>query len=164
MVEFIIQYWLQFVLGVAASGLTILCRRFYKLYRKEKTRQVGETESRIISSVKTLIEENNKETMKVIREEEMASTKNDEKIEKQMREIQEDHVILTEGMLSIQGKQFKEDCRELLKEGHVISLNEYEHITHEHDVYNQLHGNHEGDGLYSLVKVKYEASLSHFTE
>ncbi len=162
MVDFIIQYWLQFLLGIVASGLTILCTRLYYLWKKERKAQRREVEGRIISAVKTLIEDNDKEVRKIIREEEKASAKADEIIEAKMNQIQKDLVILTEGMLSIQGRQFKEDCRKLLQEGHVISLDEYENITHEHDVYNQLQGNHEGDSLFSLVKVKYEANLSHF--
>lgn len=161
MVEFIIQYWLQFLLGVIASGLTILCTRLYYLWKKERRAQRREVEGRIISAVQTLIEDNDKEIMKIIREEEKASAKADEQLEVQMTQIQKDLSVLTEGMLSIQGRQFKEDCRQLLEEDHVISLEEYENISHEHDVYNQLRGNHEGDNLFGLVKVKYEASLSH---
>lgn len=48
----------------------------------------------------------------------------------------------------------------LLKEDHVITLQEFENITNEHRIYNTLKGNHEGDSLYSLVKVKYEAGLA----
>lgn len=67
-------------------------------------------------------------------------------------------------MLSIQSKQFKDECRMLLKEGHSISLQEYENITNEHRIYNALNGNHEGDSLYGLVKEKYEAGLANPTE
>jgi len=48
----------------------------------------------------------------------------------------------------------------LLKDDHIITLQEYENISNEHRIYNSLKGNHEGDALYSLVKVKYEAGLS----
>lgn len=102
--------------------------------------------------------------MKVIREEEVASERADSQMEAQMKQIQTDLAILTEGMLSIQGKQFKDECRALLKEDHTITLQEYEGITNEHRIYNTLHGNHEGDSLFSLVKVKYEAGLANPTE
>ena len=158
--DIIAKYWLQFVLGLIASGLTALCTYFYRLYKKERQRKKSNTEERFIKDVKELIEDNNHTIMKVIREEEEHFTHVDGQINSQMSQIQNDLSILTDGMLSIQGKQFKDECRSLLKEGHIITLQEYENITHEHDIYNALNGNHEGDNLYALVKVKYEAGLS----
>jgi hypothetical protein len=34
--DIIAKYWLQFVLGLIASGLTALCTYFYRLYKKER--------------------------------------------------------------------------------------------------------------------------------
>ena len=159
--EIIVKYWLQFFLGLLASGLTVAVGYFYKLYKKEKQSKKDETEERFISEVKELINDNNKSILKLVRDEEVASAKADAQMEDQMTKIQSDLAILTEGMLSIQGKQFKDECRMLLKEEHVITLQEFENITNEHRIYNILNGNHEGDSLYSLVKVKYEAGLAH---
>lgn len=158
--EFIVKYWLQFFLGILASGLTVVTGYFYSLYKKEKGRKKDETEERFLTEVKELINDNNKSILKVVRDEEIASAKADAQMEGQMTKIQSDLAILTEGMLSIQGKQFKDECRMLLKEDHVITLQEFENITNEHRIYNTLKGNHEGDSLYSLVKVKYEAGLA----
>lgn len=134
------------------------------MYKNEKTRKKSEAEERFINDVKNLIADNNKSIMKIVREEEIASEKADCRTNEQMQKIQNDLTILTEGMLSIQSKQFKDECRMLLKEGHSISLQEYENITNEHRIYNALNGNHEGDSLYGLVKVKYEAGLANPTE
>ncbi len=158
--EVIVKYWLQFFLGILASGLTALCTYFYTLYKKEKQKKKSEAEDRFIGEVERLITDNNHSIMKIIRDEELASKKADVQSQEQMEQIKNDLIVLTEGMLSIQGKQFKDECRVLLKEGHVISLQEYENITNEHRIYNALKGNHEGDSLYGLVKVKYEAGLA----
>ena len=64
------------------------------------------------------------------------------------------------GVLSIEGRAFKDDCRRLLEPGHVITLPEYEAIQAEHIVYNSLGGNHEGDGLFRLVVKKYQNTLN----
>ena len=48
-------------------------------------------------------------------------------------------------MLSIEGRAFRTECRKLLEPDHVISLKEYEAIVSEHETYNRLGGNHEGD-------------------
>lgn len=158
--EFIGQYWLQFFLGLIASGVTALAAYFYRLYKNEQKTKKTKTEERFIKEVKELINDNNQEILKIVRDEESASIKADEQAENQMKEIRSNLAILTEGMLSIQGKQFKDECRMLLKEDHIITLSEFENITNEHGVYNALKGNHEGDALYSLVKVKYEAGLT----
>lgn len=75
-------------------------------------------------------------------------------------EIHAEIDALRDGMLSLQGREFKADCRYLLSEGHIITLNEYESIVEEHRIYNSLGGNHEGDALFSMVKAKYEQSLA----
>lgn len=67
--------------------------------------------------------------------------------------------IIKDGMLSVEGRAFRNECRRLLDEGHVITLNEYEAILAEHVTYNNLGGNHEGDGLFSMVQVKYQNQL-----
>lgn len=162
--EIIVKYWLQFFLGLISSGLTFLCTYFYRLYKKEKNLKQTETEERFIREVRELISDNNKSIMKIVRDEEIASEKADKQTNEQMKLIQDNLAILTEGMLSIQGRQFKEECRNLLKENHVISLQEYENISNEHRIYNILKGNHEGDSLYGLVKVKYQAGLANPTE
>ena len=63
------------------------------------------------------------------------------------------------GLLSIQGRDFKRHCRELLDDEHEITLDEWEQIDADHEAYNGLGGNHKGDQLYELVKKKVENNL-----
>ncbi len=85
--------------------------------------------------------------------------------ESEERSLAEDKVIHTEidiiksGLLSLEGRTFKEDCRKLLQEDHRITLAEFEAVSAEHIVYNNLGGNHEGDGLFSMVVAKYQNNL-----
>ncbi len=85
--------------------------------------------------------------------------------ESEERSFAEDKIIHAEidviksGMLSLEGRTFKEDCRKLLQDNHRITLAEYEAIQAEHVVYNNLGGNHEGDGLFSMVVAKYQNNL-----
>lgn len=66
---------------------------------------------------------------------------------------------IKDGVLSIQGKEFKQECRDLLQPDHEITIEEYEQFEKDHDAYNSLGGNHEGDHLYELVKKKVEGTL-----
>lgn len=82
--------------------------------------------------------------------------------EKSMAEdakIHEEIDAIKGGMLSVQGRAFKAECRRLLEDSHTITLNEYESLLQEHITYNNLGGNHEGDGLFSMVQAKYKNQL-----
>jgi len=83
----------------------------------------------------------------------------DERQEREDTKIHNEIDIIKEGMLSVQGRTFKAECRKLLQDDHIITLNEYETIMAEHLTYNKLGGNHEGDGLFSLVEAKYQNQL-----
>ena len=86
------------------------------------------------------------------------------------RAFQEDEHIHEEidsiksGVLSIEGRAFKEDCRRLLDPAHIITLEEFEATQAEHIIYNKLGGNHEGDGLFQMVEKKYSHGLTNAEE
>jgi len=63
---------------------------------------------------------------------------------------------LKAGLLSMQGKEFKAECRKLLDENHQITLDEWEELDADHEAYNGLGGNHRGDQLFEMVKKKAE--------
>lgn len=70
--------------------------------------------------------------------------------------LKDDIRRLKKGVLSFQGFMFKSHCRELIDSEREITLKEYEDIAAEHEAYNGLGGNHEGDVLFALVKQKFE--------
>lgn len=69
-----------------------------------------------------------------------------------------------DGMLSMQGRNFKNDCHKLLKKDHIIDVKEYEQLLNDHIIYNKLGGNHEGDALFSMVEAKYKNTIGFSTE
>ena len=87
----------------------------------------------------------------------------DKRIHEEIDELKDDFKIMKGGILSIQGRDFKADCRLLLQPEHIITLNEYESIIEEHDVYKSLGGNHEGDALFNMVEQKYSKQLESTT-
>jgi chaperonin cofactor prefoldin len=60
----------------------------------------------------------------------------------------------------MQEKIFKNQCRAYLEEGYKISLAEFEALDADHDTYNSLGGNHDGDALFEMVKQKVAKDLS----
>lgn len=83
----------------------------------------------------------------------------DKLIHQEIDELKDDFKIMKGGILSIQGRDFKADCRILLQPDHEITLNEYEALIEEHEVYKSLGGNHEGDALFNMVQQKYGEQL-----
>ena len=67
--------------------------------------------------------------------------------------------IIESGILSIQGKQFRDMCEDLLQQDY-ISVDEYEEFEEEYSVYKKLGGNHRGDALHERVVAKFDKQSS----
>lgn len=101
----------------------------------------------------------NNNIVKMMDQRDQAFKEEDQKIHQEINGLKDDFKIMKGGILSIQGRDFKADCRALLQPDHIITLNEYEAIIEEHDVYKSLGGNHEGDALFNMVEQKYGKQL-----
>ena len=64
-----------------------------------------------------------------------------------------------EGTLALWRKTYFADARHLLEPDHVITHEEYAKISKEHDTYNKLGGNHEGDEYFKSITIRYRAGL-----
>lgn len=167
MLEFIAKYWLEFAFGIVALGLTGLAKYFYGLYKKAKKQQVEESHKQIVTDLKKLIDAEHansaklhENTLSLFKAERELSKEDDEAIKQSVIALDEKISTVQSGVLSIQGKQFKDDCRVLLKDDHVITLDEFEEIEADHEAYNALGGNHQGDKLFQMVESKFKNSLS----
>lgn len=166
MLEFIAKYWLEFAFGIVALGLTGLAKYFYGLYKKAKKQQVEESHKQIVAELKEIVqtEHDNSaklhaDTLRLFTEEREISKFDDDEIKASVSRLDEKISTVQHGVLSIQGKQFKDDCRYLLRDDHTITLDEYEVIEADHETYNSLGGNHQGDKLFQMVENKFKNSL-----
>lgn len=160
MIEFIAQYWLEVLLGLISTGLGALCKYFYGLYKKEKNREKADENAKLTDNFKQFAQAEHNELLRLIEENKAASDKTDQMIKADMEATKKHLSTLQKGVLGIQGRDFKSDCRFLLEHDHVITQNEWEEINDEHDIYNSLGGNHEGDRLYNDVSIKYHDELT----
>lgn len=131
----------------------------YKQRKKRTEDRQEQMNKEIAENIKTILDDYQRSILKIIQEDEDKVAAENKAIHAQIINNQNNLTTLTEGILSIQGRQFKEECRALLENDHEITLKEFEHITSEHRIYNALHGNHDGDDLYNLVEIKYRANL-----
>lgn len=134
--EFIGKYWLEFLLGAIATGLSVACKKIYNLYKSEKNHQKTEEQKAFYKGLEALIEKSTEE-----------SRKGDEKLQQQIN-------VMQGGILSLQGRTFKQECREFLRPDREFTLEEFEALQDEYYVYKSLGGNHDGDTLFELVKKK----------
>ena len=94
------------------------------------------------------------------REEEVALLKDEDR--KIKADIEAMYLALdnnTKGLLSIQGKQFRDMCEWLLSQEHFITVSEYEQFQEDYVAYKGLGGNHRGDALYKSVVEKFNKQL-----
>ena len=138
MIELIVKYWVEWLLGIIAAGLGIACKKIYKLYKNQKK----EAQEEFYDGLKKLIQEGNE-----------ASQKADQEIKAEIG-------VIRNGVLSIQGERFTALCRELLATNHVITPDEYDHCLHEHSIYNSLGGNHDGDAIFKIVEEKAKVDIA----
>lgn len=136
LLDFVIKYWLEFGFGliIALGGY------FFKKYMKMKEEEQNSERAKFYENLK----------------EDMFSRY--DAIEKESRdgdqELQKQLDALRKGILSIQKKEFIAECQTLLAEDHEITLEEYQQCIEDHDAYNGLKGNHNGDSLFALVVQK----------
>lgn len=132
MLEFILQYWLEILFGIVIGAFSWFLKRFFNLVKNEYA-------------------ENQKAEIRKLQEE--VQTKHDQ----QEEEIQS----LKKGLLSLQRPKFIADCYRLLETDHVITPDEYSDIDADHEAYNGLGGNHQGDQLFALIVQKYTNQVTH---
>ena len=82
-------------------------------------------------------------------------TEEDGRIHQEIETVSSKVEIVGSGVLAIQGQVFKDECRRLLAEDHQITLDEFEQLQTDHEVYNSLGGNNKGDELFDAAKAKY---------
>lgn len=149
MLDFIAKYWLEFVFGLISTGLIAWVKYDIKQFRRKQSKDREEFKKEIEDEVQIKIDNTERELRKA-----------DTNIEASLEIVTAQMENLTAGVLSIQGKEFRAKCRELLEPDHVISVDEFEEITEDHDAYNGLGGNHKGDLLFNAVVEKFNAQLN----
>lgn len=141
MLDFIIKYWIDFVFGIVVAILGILYKKLYNSYKRDR-----ELEK------KALVENMQKERAQAIKE----AT---QELNSRLCNVEQQNECLKSGILSIFRRLFEQDCRYLLSEDHTVTLDEYEELSKDHDVYKALGGNHNGDRLFNLVVNKVQHQL-----
>ncbi len=150
--EWIVKYWVNWACALAAAGIALFAKHYVKLQKKSMEQKWAEKEKNMCGKIICTLEER-------IGAVESQSSEEDKKIHKELDEIHKDVDSMESGILSIQGKQFREFCEYLLETGHYITVDEYEEFEVEYEVYKGLGGNHRGDALHDRVVDKVQCQM-----
>ena len=152
--EWIAKYWINWACILVASGIGLFAKHYVKLQKKAMEDKWKDKEKNMCGKIICTLEEQ-------IQKVEIQSTEEDAKIHTELNEIHQDVDILESGMLSLQGKQFRDLCEKLLETGYYITVDEYEEFETEYEVYKKLGGNHRGDALHDRVVDKVNAQIKY---
>lgn len=136
MLDFVIKYWVEFGFGPIVAGGGYLIKRYLKMREIEQNTERAKFYDKLKKDVFSKYDEVEKQ-----------SIEGDKQLQKQLTNLQK-------GILSLQRKQFITECQLLLEEDHTLTLDEYQQCIEDHDAYNKLGGNHNGDSLFHLVEEK----------
>ena len=150
--EWIAKYWVNWLCVLVASGIGIFAKHYVKLQKKAMEDKWKDKEKNMCSKI---IENFDEKISKV----EVQSQEGDNKLHAELDHLHAEIDTVESGVLSIQGKQFRDYCERLLEKGHYITVDEYEEFETEYAVYKGLGGNHRGDALHDRVVDKVQAQM-----
>ena len=111
MFDFILKYWVEFAFGLLVAGGGWFIKRYFDLERMRRQKEQDEFYDKIKGEI-------NKEHEN--------SQRDDVALHDEMNTFTSVLTSLKRGLLSVQGRQFKADCKKLLSEDHIISFDEYQ--------------------------------------
>ena len=151
--EVFVKYWLQWIFGLIAAGIALWAKRYIKLERERINRERKEHDKQICEKVVAKLDTK-------IKEVDQRSQEGDKQIRVDLEVLTAGLENLTLGLLSVQGKEFRQECLDLLDPGHEITVIEYEQFEEDYAAYKALNGNHRGDALHDRVVEKFNNQLA----
>ena len=162
--QWIAQYWVSWLCALLAGGVVFFAKRYISMEKKAAEEKWKDKEMNMCGKIITNFDEKIEEVKDNSTQKETKIYKEIDSLRKNLNE--KDNNIYTDlnsvhsevnaiksGILSIQGKQFREMCEELLEKDY-ISVEEYQEFEDEYAVYKSLGGNHRGDALHARVVAK----------
>lgn len=150
--EWIAKYWINWLCALVAGGVALFAKHYVKLQKKAMEDKWADKEKNMCGKIICTLEE---EISKV----EQQSKEEDCKINEELEHVKKEIDSISNGILSIQGKQFRDYCEYLLTTGHYITVDEYEEFESDYEVYKALGGNHRGDALHDRVVDKVKTQM-----
>ena len=164
--QWIAQYWVSWVCALLAGGVVFFAKRYISMEKKAAEEKWKDKEVNMcgkiitnfdekISEIKTISNDKESKLYESVQAVQNNLDKSDKIIFDDLSNVHSEVDIIESGVLSIQGKQFRDMCEDLLKQDY-ITVEEYEEFEEEYAVYKGLGGNHRGDSLHARVVAKVD--------
>lgn len=150
--QIIAKYWIEWVCGLITTGIGFGIGFFVRYKKKSFANALKECQMEVKADITTSMTNQIEEVRK-------ESNEADELINKKIDVLTKTEDNITQGLLSMQGKQFREFCICLLEPGHSITMDEYEQFEEDYAAYKGLGGNHKGDALHDRVVEKFSHQM-----
>ena len=150
--EWVAKYWINWVCALIAGGVVLFAKHYVKLQKQAMEDKWKDKEKNMCGKILATFETE----IKLVEEK---SKEEDNRLHAELDDVHKDVDNMSQGVLSIQGKQFRDYCEYLLTAGHYITVDEYEEFESEYEVYKKLGGNHRGDALHDRVVDKVQAQM-----
>lgn len=118
MAEWILKYWVEVLFSVVVGVITLLYKRFLSIHKKEQAAERSKFKEEIKTEIKDSIKHE-------FREEFEKNNERDSRIMETLNKLTTSIDTLTEGLLSVQRREFEADCHKLLDPNHNITLDEF---------------------------------------
>ena len=166
----IASHWVEWIFCLVGAGLAFFAKHYVKTQKELAEKKWQEKEKnmcgKIICTFQEKIDEVRESSQhkenKIHKELDTLRTNmenSDATISNDLNNLHKEVDTIESGILSIQGKQFRDMCEELLKQD-FITIEEYEEFEEEYSVYKKLGGNHRGDALHERVVAKFDKQSS----
>lgn len=150
--DIFIKYWVQWLCGLIATGVAVWAKHVIKLEKESVNKTKAER-------MKEIREEIVDELTEKINKVEQKSDENDRIMKEEIEVLSNNVENLTIGVLSLQGKQFRDECIFLLNPDHFITIDEYQQFEEDYLAYKGLGGNHTGDALHNRIVEKFNNQI-----
>ena len=151
--DFIAKYWLQVLFGLVVTIVSARYKKIKNWWKEIKDEKEKKKKAERMAEVKACIDELKPMLEDIAKQ----SIEGDTSLREEIDSLNEKLVALNNGILAIQGDNFKAKCRTILKDEKThIDFKTFENLRHDHNAYKALGGNSDGDELFELVKHRYE--------
>lgn len=139
MLQFFVEYWLNFLLGGIAIGITTFCSYQYSILKKMKSAYEEQEKDDYLKEVYDKIEGVTSSINKKL-----------ENIEKRFEPFEERIIHVQDGIVAVQYDRLNYMCMKCLKE-QAIAERDYINIQQLYRSYKENNGNHGMDEIYHSV-------------
>lgn len=164
--EFILKYWVEVLFGIVVTGGGFLLKHHFKLFKESLDHKTEERDDKLLEKMTKVLTASNKTIQDSI-DKLRSDTKDDidgvyaelVDLKDDIKNVRKDVESIRQGVLDVQGPQFKAKCKEVLQDSHQITVDEWLALKKEYEIYTGMGGNSDGSELYKLVHEKYSKHL-----